>query len=247
MTSYLSAQSGTGFSSSSTQVSSFTYSLGAAISPGTSIIVIGTGFNNSNSTASGYTISDSGGVNTYSRFDFSDDTTGLSYTAGFTCLNSAGIGGGSPSITLTNSTGTFNFPAITVDVFAINGPAFDASNSAFYDDPNPGTGTNALASGAFVPTHSGDLIWGWCVDEGSFGTVSHGTGFTLGQSGVNLSYWTEYKLSGVSGSQQATFTDGTNGGRSFYQVYGLAISTTTLWQPRPVRTIYVPSYRIMRR
>lgn len=211
------------------------------------MLIVAVGFNPSNATAASFTLSDSGGVNTYTRFDFDDDATSTMYSAGFYCLNSAGIGGGSPSITLSNAGNTFNFPAITVDVFGINGPAFDAGNSASYDLPNPGTGTDALASGAFIPAHSGDLIWGYCIDGSSFGTVSHGTGFTLGQSGVNLSYWTEYKLAGVSGSQQATFTDGTNGAGSFYQVYGLAISTRTLWMPRPARTIYVPDYRIKRR
>ena len=251
MATYVSAQSGTGFSGSATPVTGFTFTLPAAVSAGNSILVVAGAANPSNNVATLYAISDSGGTNTYTQFDTNNDETTAGYcSAGFYCLNSAGIGGGSPSISLTNASHTFTFPAIIVDVFNINTPVFDAENSDFYDAPNPGTGANAIATLAFSPTHSGDLIWGAVIDEGSFGTMAHGTGFTLGQNNAGSSFTTEYKLSGASGSQKVTFTDSTHGASSFFQVFGLAIQQTaasTVWTPRRQRHILQPTSFFTRR
>lgn len=251
MATYVSAQSGTGAGGSST-VSSFTFTLPAAISAGNSILVMAGAAAPSNNEANLYAITDSGGTNTYTQFDTNNDPTTAGYcSAGFYCLNSAGVGSGG-TITLTNTGGnTFTFPSIIVDVFNIASPVFDAENSEFYDLPNPGTGTDAIASLAFSPTHSGDLIWGAVIDEGSFGTMTHGTGFTLGQNNSGGgSFTTEYKLSGVSGSQKTTFTNSTNGAGSYFQVFGLAISQaapSTVWVPPTPRIRYVHGYSFARR
>lgn len=248
MATYVSAQSASGLNGSSTLVSSYTFSLPQAISSGNSLFVAAAAFNCANNEADLFAISDSGGTNNYTQFDTNNDTANALYSAGFYCFNSGGISGTTPTITLTNAGNTFNFAVIMIDVFTINIPVFDAENSDFYTDP--GTGTNAIATLAFSPANSGDLIWGACIDAGSNGTVTHGTGFTLGQNNVGGTCTTEYKLSGSSGSQKATFTDATHGANDIYQVFGIAVQQTissVVWLPRPARTIYLPSYRIMRR
>lgn len=189
-------------------LSSITLTLPAAVSAG-SAICIGAAGAPSSGTAVNWTVTDNAS-NTYTRVDTVIDPTGLFEAAIFYGVN---IQGSPTQLTLHSVSGTFSFPALLADVFtgvATSSP-LDGEQNNVQGPPGPGTGTNAITSGSFSPAILGDLIWGFTVDEASFGGDTVGTGFTLGQTD-GASYYSEYNLSGATGPQAVTFTNAAHGG-----------------------------------
>jgi hypothetical protein len=74
----------------------------------------------------------------------------------------------------------------------------------------PGTGTDALSSGALTFSGSNNYVFGFTVNEGNSATLTQGTGFTLGNSGSlgSSTFMSEY----ATQTQPATFTTGTSFG-----------------------------------
>ena len=71
----------------------------------------------------------------------------------------------------------------------------------------PGTGANAITSGSVTTTHANELIVGGTVNRSGAagaGTITIGTGFTLGQSVANT-LTSEYQVQAAAGSIAATF------------------------------------------
>lgn len=230
---YVSAQGGLS-SSGSSGLTTFTLTLGAAVSAG-SAICIGAAGAPSSGTLTHWTVTDNASGNTYTRADDVLDPAGLFEAAIFYGVN---IKGGPTTLILHATTGTFSFPALLADVFtgvSIVSP-LDGEQDQVQGPPGPGTGANAISSGNFSPATSGDLIWGYTANEGSTGGDAAGTGFTQGRTD-SASYTSEYKLSGVTGSQAVTFTNSTHGGDAgnIWLTSGMALKAavpTTLSPPQ---------------
>jgi hypothetical protein len=171
---------------------------------------------------SGFSITDTPG-NTYTLTDSQYDSGAAPF--GLTAFYVLNATGNPTSVVLHNSTGTTQaFAYFIIDLFSgvATSAALDGHNGQVQN--NPGTGTDVISSGTFSPGTAGDLICGATVNTESQGTTVHGTGFTAGQSAVDGgTYWTEYKLSGVTGSQAVTFTDATNGTADAYVSMGMGL------------------------
>lgn len=230
---YVSAQ-GALSNTVSSGLTTFTITLGGAISPGSTICIGAAGAPSIGSLVH-WTLTDNASGNTYQRVTDVYDSVGGFEAAMFLGVN---IQNGPTTLTLHSTTGTFGFVAILADVFtgvSIVSP-LDGDNGQVQGPPGPGTGTNAISSGSFSPATSGDLIWGYSVNEGSFGGDAVGTGFTQGRTDSS-SYLSEYNLSGASGSQAATFTNATHGGDAtgVWLSFGMALKAavpTTLSPPQ---------------
>lgn len=153
------------------------------------------------------TVTDNQG-NTYSVVVNILDTTNNQRTIYFALGN---ITNGPTTITV-NGTGSNIFTQIVVDEFSGGDAASNNRDGATGQFQNaPGTGTDAITSGAIVTTQAGDLIWGACVRPISATQPTVGTGFTVGASenGSGYALRSEFLTQGAAGSVAATFTQGT--------------------------------------
>lgn len=247
MVAYVSAQSCSAAQNSGTTISSWSATAGTATSDGNLICVFAAGISLTNGNPFSWTITDNAS-NTYNAEGKTSDANGMSYVW-FYCGSSSG----SPTqFTLNGGGDTFEFASILVDPFSgVNGGAGHGvgnGNSQF----NPGTGTDAITCPAETTLTGGGLIWAVCmVDDNTSPNVTPGTGFTAAQSvpGFPVLY-SEYAI-GPTNTSAATFTDATEGatGNNYYSTGSLefAAAASSIYLPRPMRTIYVPDYRIKRR
>ena len=240
--SYFPAQSGTGTNLTGSAVTTISVTLNP-ITPGQAVCIFCGGFGNSAMPT--MSVADNVTGNTYTFVDSAQDTTSSAWGAcnTFYGLN---INNFPTFLTATFSYG-LAYAWILVDVFngILTSGALDGFNTNFQTFPS--TGADAITSGTFSPAHAGDLIWGCTIDEISSGTDVHGTGFTEGQYTGSGSYYSEYKLSGASGSQAVTFTNSTNAGSGWFLTGGFALRTAPFvyTPPRPA-TRYFPGYSILR-
>ena len=166
------------------------------------------------------------------------DDKGNTYTVKDTLLN---LDGGSASsfilgnITNGPKTVSANFSAsVANDVIIIS----EFSGVAASSDPTdvhhaqtqarPGTGTDAISSGAATTTVNGDLIFGGAFDaSGANTTFTAGTSFTLGttNSGLSRHAADEFRTQASAGSVSATFTGNQSG--ADYFVFMIAAKAAT--------------------
>jgi len=116
--------------------------------------------------------------------------------------------GGPCTVTATFSPGAFS--ARTIIVREISGAdAFSPlDGSAAQGQTDPGTGADAVTSGAITTTANGDYIFGATTDQGHASTLNPGTGFTGGESFTSpVGGRSEDQIQGSAGSIAATFTN----------------------------------------
>lgn len=111
------------------------------------------------------------------------------------CKYIASTAGGGATITATAS-GAMNYPTITVDEFA-NVHTLDVA-----DTGNASSG-NSPVSHAITTTQSGELIVGFITYDCCGGSLTAGTGYTLGGSASTASY-NEYLTQASAGATTAT-------------------------------------------
>lgn len=112
-------------------------------------------------------------------------------------------------ITITvNLSGAVNFRDIVIDEFSgAEAATNNRDGGTGQNQAAPGTGTDAITSGAIVTTQAGDLIWGAGNHEADTALPTAGTGFTnSGSDNVVQGVRTEYLTQGAAGSIAATFT-----------------------------------------
>jgi hypothetical protein len=148
-------------------------------------------------------VTDSSGSNTYTPAGGLelDGSVGM-YTDSFYSLNT-----GSSATTLTYVSnaaysGMF-YITVCVWVWTVSGGIAVFGSQSSNGQSSPGTGTNAITSGA-VTCSAGSVIMGLNTEPSGTGTVTHGTGFTANAT-ANNDFLGEYGA--FSASQGATFTD----------------------------------------
>lgn len=133
----------------------------------------------------------------------------------------------------TPGTSSGSFVGIAGDHFTGSDAASVIDGSNGQAQNAPGVGVNALSSLSFVTAKAGDLIFGAFQDCSTNGTITQGTGFTLGatlNAGVgNLLLQNEYLVQIAAGAITATAT-ATNGADN-YTSLGAAISPATVVPP----------------
>lgn len=213
MVAYVSAQSGNhqNGAASSTTVA---FTPASAISPG-SAVCIAVGW--ASTVADTITVADNASGNTYTQTNILTGTQGDFRFALFEGLN---IQNSPTTITATINTAR-TFATILVDTFTGVKATAALDGNNINAQPNGTASTDHVTSGNFTPATAGDLIWGASVDVDGGGTIVQGTGFTSAQSIANA-YRTEYKLSGVSGTQACTFTN-SNSALDRFVTGGLAL------------------------
>ena len=170
------------------------------------------------------TATDTGG-NTYTSGGGSN-ISGGNYTDSLYCLNT---GSTATSITYTPNasfTGvSIVFPAVWV--WTVSGGAAVFGSQSSNSQAAPGTGTDAITSGA-VTCAAGSVVMGWTRGAGS-GTTSVGTGFT---SNYN-SFDTVAEYGAFSSNHAATWTDSVGTDTFISQALSFGISagnsTTIAW------------------
>jgi hypothetical protein len=205
MVAYVSGSSGS-VAGGSSGLSTLTLTLPAAVPVGNAVVAFFYG-NASGGASVVPTITDNGTGNTYHNTNYVFNTVaGGNWFAGW--FYGLSIQGSPTQIIWTRGAGdsqTYSFTSLVADVFSGVATSAALDGNAGQQQNSTGSGSDAQSSGAFVPGTAGDLIWGAMVAI-TGGTLTHGTGFTQGQT-TSLTWITEYKLSGVSGSQTVTFTD----------------------------------------
>lgn len=115
----------------------------------------------------------------------------------------------------------YDYPAIVVYEFSgLSTSGFDKTTGRVV---TPGTATDAIASGYTGALASQpQLILGFCYESNASGTLAGGTGFTaeagIWKFGATYGAILEHKRVTTTSTDQATFTDATNGGTSEFPV-----------------------------
>lgn len=150
------------------------------------------------------TITDNQG-NTYTVTSNILDTTNNQRTIFFALGNITNA----PTTITINGAGTNIFQEMVVDEFSGGDTATNNRDGATGQfQATPGTGTDAITSGAIVTTQGGDLIWGAMSRQADATLPSVGTGFTAGTGATAAGYAmrSEFLTQGSAGSIAATFT-----------------------------------------
>jgi hypothetical protein len=133
------------------------------------------------------------------------------------CYNATGS---AKTITVTLS-GSDNTTIFTHEVSGIlTTDPYDGS--AINNQVNPGTGTDAITSGAIITTGASDYLFGMSRDEGNTTTYTAGTGYTIVYNANSQA--NEFQIQGSGGSVAATFTG--TGAATNYQTGILALKPT---------------------
>jgi hypothetical protein len=118
------------------------------------------------------------------------------------------IRGGECTVTVAFSPGSF--AARTIIVHEISGadPWFPLDGSAARGQIDPGTGANAVTSGAITTTTNGDYIFGGTTDQGHASTLLAGSGFA-GQDSFRypVGRMSEGQIQSTAGPIAVTFTN----------------------------------------
>jgi hypothetical protein len=154
-------------------------------------------------------------------------TVGFAMVVGYCTSNQ--VLGGSTNFRITLNAARPFFSIIVEEWTGITTPS-PVDSSMFNMQNAPGTGTNAINTGTYTTSSSGDLLWGALVDTAGIGSNSAGTlsqAYTmLTQASGITAYYTEWAVQGgPSGSTEASFTSaaagsGTSG--NWYYTYGVA-------------------------
>jgi len=121
---------------------------------------------------------------------------------------SKNILGGPCTVTATFSPGAFSARTIIVREISGADSDFPLDGSAAQGQTNPGTGTDAVTSGAITTTANGDYIFAATTDQGQASTLNPGTGFTGGATFTfPVGGRSEDQIQSAAGSITATFTN----------------------------------------
>lgn len=155
------------------------------------------------------------------------DNTGANWTAAISTYQPAGYPGGwfsvfykenlpagVTSVTVTYNGGTPGTCGLTVVQYSGIATSSSFISAASQGQVSPGTGTDAISSGATTISAVPALVLGIVQNAGNSDTVA-GTGFT-GRTAPDNDWFVEDKRATSTGSQTATATAATHGGGDTY-------------------------------
>jgi hypothetical protein len=189
-----------------------TYASGFTLASGDAVVVgAWSESSGAGGTAATATVTDNLG-NTYTQVEQIDDSTTDARAATFVAKNVTG--GSNLTITVTWSAGS---PAKKVLAFhVVHGVHLTTPvvGNAAQAQASPGTGTDAVSSGATTPSADKAYVFGFTVALAYNGTVTQGTGFTFDNNGGFAAgthgAYSEHLIQTTAASVAATFTDDTS-------------------------------------
>lgn len=152
--------------------------------------------------------------NTYVQQDTVTEPTNLQRLTSFVATNIVG-GASANTITATFSASSTRLGICAGECRTVTSSPIDGHIGQNQGGGGPGTGTDALTTGSGAASTNANqpaLIYGCATTGAGAGTISAGTGFTLGQqfapwiATANVSMATESKRITATGAQAATFT-----------------------------------------